>query len=47
LKREELDKKEKWDLLNQKMEQLDLNENEKEKIKRDILHKEAEQLRMK
>jgi len=47
LKKEEIDKKEKWNLLNEKMENLNLEETEKEKIKREILHKEAEQMRMK
>ena len=47
MKKEEIDKKEKWDQLNEKMENLNLEDTEKEKIKREILHKEAEQMRLK
>jgi len=47
LKKEEIEKKEKWNELNEKMENLNLDDIEKEKIKRDILHKEAEQMRLK
>ena len=47
MKKEEIEKKEKWSELNEKMENLNMDETEKEKIKRDILHKEAEQMRLK
>jgi len=47
LKQEEEERRENWDALNKKMENLELSTTEKELIKRDILHKEAESLRQK
>jgi serine/threonine kinase 38 len=41
-KNEEKERKEGWDLLKQKMELLNLTPHEKELIKQDVLHKEAE-----
>ena len=41
-KNEEKERKEGFDLLNQKMEMLNLTPHEKELIKQDVLHKEAE-----
>ena len=38
----EKERKEGWDLLKQKMEILNLTPHEKELIKQDVLHKEAE-----
>ncbi len=35
-----------WDVFNQKLEQLNISLKEKEMIKKDVLHKEAELLRM-
>ena len=40
--REENERKDAWDMLEQKMSALKLSEHEKELIKQDILHKEAE-----
>lgn len=42
LKTEEQERKEGWDLLKQKMDVLNLTPHEKELIKQDVLHKEAE-----
>jgi len=42
LKTEESERKEGWDLLKQKMDLLNLTPHEKELIKQDVLHKEAE-----
>jgi serine/threonine kinase 38 len=42
LKTEEQERKEGWDLLKQKMDILNLTPHEKELIKQDVLHKEAE-----
>jgi serine/threonine kinase 38 len=42
LKTEEQERKEGWDLLNHKMDVLNLTPHEKELIKQDVLHKEAE-----
>jgi serine/threonine kinase 38 len=36
------ERKDAWDMLEQKMENLNLSEREKELIKQDIMHKEAE-----
>jgi len=47
LKQEEQEKKENWDLLKKKMDNLNLSSTEQELIKRDIMHKEAEKLRQK
>jgi len=40
--REENERKDAWDMLEQKMSALKLSDHEKELIKQDILHKEAE-----
>ena len=40
--REQNERKDAWDMLEQKMSALKLSEHEKELIKQDILHKEAE-----
>lgn len=40
--REEYERKDAWDMLEQKMSALKLSEHEKELIKQNILHKEAE-----
>ena len=42
LKNEEKERKEGWDLLKAKMDLLNLTPHEKELIKQDVLHKEAE-----
>ena len=42
LKSEEQERKEGWDLLNQQMDVLNLTPHEKELIKQDVLHREAE-----
>lgn len=47
MKKEEVESKNNWNLLNEKMQNMNLDDNEKEKIKREILHKEAEQMRLK
>lgn len=47
LKQEEQEKKENWELLQKKMDNLNLSATEQELIKRDIMHKEAERLRLK
>ena len=47
LKQEEQEKKENWELLQKKMDNMNLSSAEQELIKRDILHKEAEKLRQK
>jgi serine/threonine kinase 38 len=39
---DETERKDAWDMLEQKMSNLNLNEKEKDLIKQDILHKEAE-----
>jgi serine/threonine kinase 38 len=46
LKRQDSAKKEGWDELNHKMTSMNLSEVEKQLIKQDILHKDAEQMRM-
>lgn len=46
LKRQDSAKKEGWDELNNKMTSMNLSEVEKQIIKQDILHKDAEQMRM-
>ena len=46
-KEKEEEKKKDWDFFNKKMEELNLSTKEKELIKKDVLHKEAEFLRMK
>ena len=45
-KNEEVEKKEAWDKLMVKMDQMNLSEQEKELIKQEIQHKEAELYRM-
>ncbi len=45
MKQEEKEKKENWEILMQKMNEMNLSSTEKELIKHDILHKEAELLR--
>lgn len=42
LKTNERERKEAWDMLESKMQHLNLSETEKELIKQDIMHKEAE-----
>lgn len=42
LKKDEMVRKEAWDMLKSKMHNLNLSETEKEIIQQDILHKEAE-----
>jgi len=42
LKTNEKERKEAWDMLESKMEHLNLSVTEKELIKQDIMHKEAE-----
>lgn len=42
---QEKDKKENWDLLYKKMQSLNLTDGEQERVRQNILHKEAEQLR--
>lgn len=42
LKTNERERKEAWDMLETKMQHLNLNETERELIKQDIMHKEAE-----
>ena len=42
LKTNERERKEAWDMLETKMQHLNLSETEKELIKQDIMHKEAE-----
>ena len=42
LKVNERERKEAWDMLESKMQTLNLSEQEKELIKQDIMHKEAE-----
>ena len=46
LKREGSEKKEYWDELNKKMSNMNLSDPEKSIIKQNILHKDAEQMRM-
>ena len=46
-KEKEEEKKKDWDFFNKKMDELNLSNKEKELIKKDVLHKEAEILRMK
>lgn len=43
---EEEDKKRDWDLFNEKLEELNLTKEEKEMIRKDVLHKEGEFLRL-
>ena len=45
-KMEEEDKKRDWDLFNEKLEELNLTKEEKEMIRKDVLHKEGEFLRL-
>ena len=45
-KNEEIEKKEAWDKLMVKMDQMNLSEQEKELIKQEIQHKEAELYRL-
>ena len=45
-KQEELIKKKDWDLFNKKLEELKLSNEEKETIRKDVLHKEGEFLRL-
>jgi hypothetical protein len=47
LKHEETEMREKWDILQKKMDDMNLSSTEQELIKRDIMHKESERLRMK
>jgi len=47
LKQEEEEKRENWELLQKKMDDLKLGPSEQELIKRDIMHKESERLRLK
>ena len=42
LKNDEKERKEAWDMLENKMMRLNLSETERELIKQDIMHKEAE-----
>ena len=42
LKNDEKERKEAWDMLENKMVRLNLSETERELIKQDIMHKEAE-----
>ena len=42
LKNDEKERKEAWDMLESKMMRLNLSEQERELIKQDIMHKEAE-----
>ena len=42
LKNDEKERKEAWDMLENKMMRLNLSEQERELIKADIMHKEAE-----
>jgi serine/threonine kinase 38 len=42
LKNDEKERKEAWDMLENKMMRLNLSEQERELIKQDIMHKEAE-----
>ncbi len=46
-KEKEAEIKKDWDVFNKKMEELNLSTKEKELIKKDVLHKEAEYMRMK
>ena len=46
LKREDSEKKERWDELNKKMVVMNLSETEKQMIKQEIVHKDAEQMRL-
>jgi serine/threonine kinase 38 len=46
-KEKEEEKKKDWEYFNKKMEELNLSNKEKELIKKDVLHKEAEYLRLK
>lgn len=45
-KQEEQDKKKDWDLFNDKLDELNLTNEEKELIRKDVLHKEGEFLRL-
>ena len=45
-RQEEEDKKKDWDLFNEKLEDLKLSKEEKEMIRKDVLHKEGEFLRL-
>ena len=42
LKNDEKERKEAWDMLEEKMRKLNLSEMERDLIKQDIMHKEAE-----
>ena len=46
MRNEEIEKKEAWDKLMLKMDQLNLSSQEKELIKQEIQHKEAELYRL-
>ena len=46
LKRQDSEKKECWDELNNKMTVMNLSETEQQLIKQEILHKDAEQMRL-
>lgn len=47
MKVEEQEKREAWEMLHKKMENLNLSTAEQELIKRDIIHKESERYRQK
>lgn len=47
IKKEEMENQINWDLLKKKMDEMNLPENEKDQIKKEIQHKEAEKLRLK
>ena len=46
LKRQDSEKKESWDELNHKMSSMNLSDPEKQMIRQEILHKDAEQMRL-
>jgi len=47
MKKEEMENQINWELLKQKMDEMNLPDQEKDIIKKDILHKDAEKLRSK
>ena len=47
MKKEEMENQINWELLKKKMDEMNLPEPEKDQIKKEIMHKEAEQLRTK
>ena len=47
LKQEEQEKRDAWEMLHKKMDNLNLSSAEQELIKRDIIHKESERYRQK